>query len=344
MSGWVLSQRRFVEVHRALAALGIPGLDTAPVQVVGSHRILADDDAYDLLERALAATGPAPLVEVILQSVADTRHNALALAMTASPTVAEALARACRYEAFWVTTSDLSLQVAPDRILLSVRSPLPPRPGRRVAHACMLAALVRHLHQSAEVDVAVIGVELTWSPGQDIPALTRCFGQAPTFGAATDAVHLRPSSLDTPMRLAHAPFAAFFDASVEALVTQVLGDADATWQERAAGQIVSHLAGGAPSLDALARALGVSGRTLQRHLAAEGTTHRQLLVDTRHRLALSALAHRSNSVAEVAFALGYEHPGSFIRAFRAWTGQTPGSWRRLRWSEEAGSGAPPGRP
>ena len=97
-------------------------------------------------------------------------------------------------------------------------------------------------------------------------------------------------------------------------------------------------------LEELARALGLSGRSLQRPLADEDTSHRQVLEETRRRLALSALDHRSNSVAEVAFALGYEHPGSFIRAFREWTGQTPGAWRKERWEGEAGPGTSPKSP
>ena len=343
MSGWVLSTQRYDEVQQALVGLGVLGFEEAPAQVVGTHRILSDAHAHAFIEQALAAAGPALLVEHILQAVADTRHNALALAMTASPTVSEALARACRYESFWVTTSDLALEVLPDRVRLQMQSQGPSAEGRSVAHACMLAALARQLRETAAVHVKIIGVELSWDPSVPVAALTSCFGVDPVFGADRDAVHLDLSSLEAPMRLAYAPFAAFFDASVEELVTRV-EEATQSWQARASGVIAARLAGGAPSLEELARALGLSGRSLQRHLADEDTSHRQVLEETRRRLALSALDHRSNSVAEVAFALGYEHPGSFIRAFREWTGQTPGAWRKERWEGEAGPGTSPKSP
>jgi AraC-like DNA-binding protein len=36
------------------------------------------------------------------------------------------------------------------------------------------------------------------------------------------------------------------------------------------------------------------------------------------------------SIAEVAFLLGFSEQSSFNRAFRRWTGQAPGQWRRAQ--------------
>ncbi|MBI3790016.1 MAG: AraC family transcriptional regulator, partial [Gemmatimonadetes bacterium] len=36
---------------------------------------------------------------------------------------------------------------------------------------------------------------------------------------------------------------------------------------------------------------------------------------------------------EVAFLLGFSEPSAFVRAFRRWTGDAPGRWRRKQAGE-----------
>ncbi len=71
----------------------------------------------------------------------------------------------------------------------------------------------------------------------------------------------------------------------------------------------------------------MSPRTLQRRLQAEGTTFQDVLSSTRESLARHYLGRTGVATGEIAFLLGYEDPGSFHRAFRDWTGQTPGTAR-----------------
>jgi AraC-like DNA-binding protein len=84
------------------------------------------------------------------------------------------------------------------------------------------------------------------------------------------------------------------------------------------------------SAEAVARALHVSVRTLQRKLVATGTTFREVADTVRRRIAEEYLSDRHVSTAEVAFLLGFSDQSSFTRAFRRWTGESPGRWRRRR--------------
>ena len=81
------------------------------------------------------------------------------------------------------------------------------------------------------------------------------------------------------------------------------------------------------SLPEVAKRLGVSDRTLHRRLADEGTSHSELLDEARRERAMILLADRSLSAAEISFLLGYSEPGAFFRAFKRWTGKTPGAYR-----------------
>jgi AraC-like DNA-binding protein len=81
------------------------------------------------------------------------------------------------------------------------------------------------------------------------------------------------------------------------------------------------------TLTRLADRLGVSSRTLQRRLNAAGVTHRGLVRGVRQDLATRSLATRV-SQGQIARTLGYSGPGSFLRAFKRWSGMTPGQHRR----------------
>jgi len=80
------------------------------------------------------------------------------------------------------------------------------------------------------------------------------------------------------------------------------------------------------TLTRLADHLGVSARTLQRRLRAAGVTHRGLVRGVREDIATRSLATRA-SQGQIARTLGYSGPGAFQRAFKRWSGMTPGQHR-----------------
>ncbi len=88
-----------------------------------------------------------------------------------------------------------------------------------------------------------------------------------------------------------------------------------------------HLRGPLPGVSTLARALAMSTRTLQRRLGELGTSYGDVLDDLRRDLARLRLEQRDLSVAAAARQLGYSDSRAFIRAFRRWTGATPGAYQ-----------------
>lgn len=77
-----------------------------------------------------------------------------------------------------------------------------------------------------------------------------------------------------------------------------------------------------PGLGAVAARLGLTARTLQRRLAAEGTTFQAVLDTVRAELSRHYLERSTYSVSEIAFLLGFEEPASFTRAVRGWHGRS----------------------
>jgi AraC-like DNA-binding protein len=77
-------------------------------------------------------------------------------------------------------------------------------------------------------------------------------------------------------------------------------------------------------MDAIAAKMGQSRQTLYRNLKDEGVTFEQVLDDLRHRLALHYLEGKRVSVNETAYLVGFSDPSAFSRAFKRWTGHSPG--------------------
>ena len=79
---------------------------------------------------------------------------------------------------------------------------------------------------------------------------------------------------------------------------------------------------------AMAERLHLSLSTLQRHLAAEGTSYQSLKDQLRRDMAISLLNTTSMAIGAVATSLGFADSSAFQRAFKNWTGSPPGSYRR----------------
>lgn len=104
-------------------------------------------------------------------------------------------------------------------------------------------------------------------------------------------------------------------------------DEDRSTGEQVEVALFELLPSGRAQMKNVAKELGTGVRTLQRRLAAEGTTWLEVLNRTRERLARHYLRTTQMSTAEVSFLLGFEDPNSLFRAFQRWTGRTPESWR-----------------
>ncbi|NBA94281.1 AraC family transcriptional regulator [Pseudomonas sp. R5(2019)] len=83
-----------------------------------------------------------------------------------------------------------------------------------------------------------------------------------------------------------------------------------------------------PNLEEVAARLSLPTWTLRRKLAEEGTQFRAILNDTRRDLAMAYIRDTELAFGEIAFLLGFASAEAFQRAFKRWSGQTPGEFRR----------------
>lgn len=85
---------------------------------------------------------------------------------------------------------------------------------------------------------------------------------------------------------------------------------------------------GKASLELVAGKMSLSPRYLRQQLADEGTSFREIHGEVRCHFARIYLAETPVPLDKIARKLGFSEQASFTRAFRSWTGMTPGDYRR----------------
>jgi AraC-like DNA-binding protein len=88
------------------------------------------------------------------------------------------------------------------------------------------------------------------------------------------------------------------------------------------------LPGEVPDFEGLADELNMTPATMRRRLHEEGESYQSIKDQLRRDLAISYLSHSSRSVMDIALELGFSERSAFHRAFRKWTGASPGEFRR----------------
>jgi AraC-like DNA-binding protein len=83
-----------------------------------------------------------------------------------------------------------------------------------------------------------------------------------------------------------------------------------------------------PDFEGLTDELNMTPATMRRRLHEEGASYQSIKDELRRDLAISYLSHSSRSVMDIALELGFSERSAFHRAFRKWTGASPGEFRR----------------
>ncbi|WP_281645840.1 AraC family transcriptional regulator [Parendozoicomonas sp. Alg238-R29] len=89
-----------------------------------------------------------------------------------------------------------------------------------------------------------------------------------------------------------------------------------------------------PSFEDIASGLNMSTQTLRRRLKGEGNSYREIKDSIRRDIAVYHLLRQDMSINEIAELTGFAEPSTFHRAFKKWTGLTPGAWREERVTAE----------
>src|SRR5208282_1433605 len=175
-------------------------------------------------------------------------------------------------------------------------------------------------------------LELAYPRPIDLRPYDDAFGCELRFDAGVNRLTFKRADLIEPLLTSTRAMSELHDTFANDLLERL---DNATMGRKVRAQIVRMLPDGEPRRAALAKALGVSERTLQRRLGRENASFHVLLDGTRRELAQEYLANSRLSLAEVAYLLGFADKSNFFRSFKRWFATSPGEFRRrLRTSSQ----------
>jgi AraC-like DNA-binding protein len=292
--------------------------------------------------RAAAERSRDPLfgVHVGAHFTSASHLGAVGFLMRHSPTVRDAFGHASRYANLVENHKAIHLEPSgQDVALVGDTNPRPPLWSHHSAESRMAAA-VSLLRSWAGPRFALRRIEFH-HPRSDGALLEAFFGCKVLFSRSADRMIVSADTLAAPLPAHDVELYAFFRAQADSLLSAQPTVENVREQLRQA--LVESLPQGTPSLEQAARALSLSSRTLQRRLGEMGRSFRDALDEARREAALEALTARARPpLHQTAEAAGFRDEKAFRRAFRRWTGDTPGAYRARDASNQADAESPVG--
>lgn len=208
-------------------------------------------------------------------------------------------------------------------------------PARRAAAEI---GLLNFAHSGRQIAPSAVPVraELGDAPTADLAAMEALLGCRVETGSHYRLVYDN-GALSTPLRTANDAMADFFERLVRDRLSLPAESPSSPLIGRIQHLLVVRAPSGIPSSGDVARALGMSGRTLRRELATLDTSYRREVESFRRQQAQKLIGATDSRFPEVALALGFADQSSFSRAFRRWFDLTPGEYRQLCRSRKHGA-------
>ncbi|MEC8885641.1 MAG: AraC family transcriptional regulator [Pseudomonadota bacterium] len=147
------------------------------------------------------------------------------------------------------------------------------------------------------------------------------------FNAQRTEVTFAADYLDLPIRQTEETLAEFLKTAPAGLLVKFKNTNSLT--NRIRDVLKSHIGEEMPTLNDVAAMLYLSPQTLRRRLATEGKSYQGVKDALRRDAAIHLLLRHDLTLEDVAQQVGFSETSTFHRAFKKWTGVTPGLYRQL---------------
>jgi len=251
-------------------------------------------------------------------------YGLLARASLSSPTLGVALKRWCRHHGLLATDPLPMLEIEGDVARIAVRLQ---RDVGAMTELCVVS-LLRNIHGLAcwyvDSRIPLRGAQLPYPAPAHVDAYALLFDGPSHFDAGHAAIQFDARYLALPLRRDEAAMTQLLQRALPLTVRSFRRDRLLVQRVR---QVLATQPLDAHNADDMAVLLNLSARTLHRQLKEEGASLQALKDEVRRQRATELLLRTKRPIKQVAQAAGFQNEKSFIRAFKAWTGKSPGEWR-----------------
>lgn len=310
-----LARKGGYDVGRVPKLLGLTDAQLRDPETRVSQRALAD-----LLARAIELSGNRDLGLQAARLVDGAHVGILEYVTRARPSLLSALERNGRYMRLLGDMAQLSFEVQGKTAVWRVRFD-PELVIHEAAYEFIVAlAVLRTRTLTGIADLAPLEVCFMHPRPADTRRHQKLFRCKVRFGMPETQVVMSTKFLRRPMASAEPHLERLLEQQADAMLARLPRSSSPAARARHVLRAEHELR--EASAERVARRLGMSVRTLSRKLAAERTSYRALLDETRMHAAVRDLTQTARPIADIAYRLGFASSQSFHRAFRRWTGNT----------------------
>jgi AraC-like DNA-binding protein len=252
-------------------------------------------------------------------------YGMLARASISAPKLGVALGRWCRHHGLLADDITLTLNTSGNTATLTITEN---RDLSSLREFCLVSVL-RNFHGLAcwlvDSRIPLTGAQFPFAAPTHSDVYRVLFSAPAVFSSAQAAIKFDASYLDLPLRRDEAALRQMLKRALPLTVLQYRRDRLLVQRVR---QALATQPNETHSADDLAALLALSPRTLMRQLKEEGSSLQALKDEVRQTRAQNLLLRTQRPIKQVASAAGFQNEKSFMRAFKAWTGQSPTAFRR----------------
>ena len=237
----------------------------------------------------------------------------VALIAREQPDVRSVIEAVARYARLHTEATELQVEDAGDLVMVHVRTRFPtPGPTRQSTEVAM-GQMMRILRTYLGAQWRPVGASFIHGAPKSLTTHQRIFGSGLAFDQDFDGIICTQQDLARPNPAADPEMA----RQIERYIQGLAGAAQAPLQDRVREMIRGLLPTGRATIEAVARQANVDARTLQRQLAANGTSFIDLLQEVRMTQSGPYLEESDRPLAEVSELLGVSALSAFSRGHRA---------------------------
>lgn len=289
----------------------------------GQHQILAN------LTTTLGGLPNAVELGIHLGSrIPVTSYGVLSLGLLTAPTVREALRFVADVHHLAVPLINYTFEESArhGHFTIGFRRPIDSK-GEALTVAFCTAAIESEIARYRGRSGNVSRLELTPSSRGAEASYRKGLSVKPHTDGKTNALIFERTVLNLPNPNADADT---FNSIMCAFTNQAEFQLGGVSLQQRAREIIMASIGTPPSLERLAKSLGLNPRQLRLCLAREHTNYRAVVRSCRTDYASALLTNPAMSLSTIANRLGYADPSAFSHAYYRWTGKSPSNSRIAR--------------
>ena len=240
-----------------------------------------------------------------------------------SPTLGDGLRRAFKFLSLLSTRGFMAVEMHGTEMRVTNR---PPTVISRHAHQFALYAVLMIVRRAAGRAIPLVRLELMEPEPANAVALRDAFGCPIELGCPANVLVFAHKYASFVLPARDDRLVALIERHATSMTAE-LGDDRASLRDRVRRTLFHLLQREAMTITRVARAMGMSGRSLQRQLRAEGTSLRELVDEVRREIAIAQVSAGTTPITTIARLLDFSDASAFHRSFRRWTNQSPSEFR-----------------